>query len=90
MKDDTTKVSISKQDITGDKEIPGAKLQVKDETGKVIEEWTSTDKPHEINEKLVAGKTYTLHEEGAPDGYTYAEDVKFTVDEKGEVTTVCP
>ena len=88
MKDNTTKVSISKQDITGDKEIPGAKLQVKDETGKVIEEWTSTDKPHEINEKLVAGKTYTLHEEGAPDGYTYAEDVKFTVDEKGEVTTV--
>ena len=88
MKDNTTKVSISKQDITGDKEIPGAKLQVKDETGKVIEEWTSTDKPHEINEKLVAGKTYTLHEEGAPDGYTYAEDVEFTVDEKGEVTTV--
>ena len=38
MKDNTTKVSISKQDITGDKEIPGAKLQVKDETGKVIEE----------------------------------------------------
>ena len=34
MKDNTTKVSISKQDITGDKEIPGAKLQVKDETGK--------------------------------------------------------
>ena len=30
MKDNTTKVSISKQDITGDKEIPGAKLQVKD------------------------------------------------------------
>ena len=88
MKDNTTKVSISKQDITGDKEIPGAKLQVKDETGKVIEEWTSTDKPHEINEKLVAGKTYTLHEEGAPDGYTYAEDVEFTVDEKGKVTTV--
>ena len=88
MKDNTTKVSISKQDITGDKEIPGAKLQVKDETGKVIEEWTSTDKPHEINEKLVAGKTYTLHEENAPDGYAYAEDVEFTVDEKGEVTTV--
>ena len=88
MKDNTTKVSISKQDITGDKEIPGAKLQVKDETGKVIEEWTSTNKPHEINEKLVAGKTYTLHEENAPDGYAYAEDVEFTVDEKGEVTTV--
>ena len=81
MKDNTTKVSISKQDITGDKEIPGAKLQVKDETGKVIEEWTSPDKPHEIYEKLVAGKTYTLHEENAPDVYAYAEDVEYTVDE---------
>ncbi|MBR1751858.1 MAG: hypothetical protein IJ740_13490, partial [Ruminococcus sp.] len=43
MKDDTTKVKISKKAITGDDELPGAKLQVIDkETDEVVEEWTST------------------------------------------------
>ena len=88
MEDDTTKVTISKKDITGDNEIPGATLQIKDENGDVVEEWTSSDKPHEINGKLIAGKEYTLHEEHAPDGYAYSEDVKFTVDETGKVTEV--
>ena len=88
MKDDVTKVSISKKDITGDNEIPGATLQIKDENGDVVEEWTSTDKPHEINGKLTAGKEYTLHEENAPNGYAYSEDVKFTVDKTGKVTKV--
>ena len=37
MKDDVTKVSISKKDITGDNEIPGATLQIKDENGDVVE-----------------------------------------------------
>ncbi|HOC32819.1 MAG TPA: SpaA isopeptide-forming pilin-related protein, partial [Ruminococcus flavefaciens] len=88
MKDDVTKVTISKQDITTEKEIPGAQLQVIDDKGVVVEEWTSTETPHQINGKLIAGKTYTLHEEGAPDNYAYASDVKFTVDENGEVTSV--
>ncbi|MFR1500492.1 MAG: SpaA isopeptide-forming pilin-related protein, partial [Ruminococcus sp.] len=88
MEDDTTKVTISKKDITGDNEIPGATLQIKDENGDVVDEWTSTDKPHEINGKLIAGKEYTLHEENAPNGYAYSEDVKFTVDETGKVTEV--
>ncbi|MGN1225241.1 MAG: collagen binding domain-containing protein, partial [Ruminococcus sp.] len=88
MKDDTTKVSISKQDITGDKEIPGAKLQVLDKNGKVVEEWTSTTEKHFIEGELTAGETYTLHEENAPDGYAYAEDVTFTVDKTGKVTEV--
>ena len=78
MKDDVTKVSIDKRDITGENEVPEATLQVKDEAGKVVEEWTSSDKPHDISGKLIAGKTYTLHEENAPDGYAYAEDFTFT------------
>ena len=88
MEDDTTKVTISKKDITGDNEIPGATLQIKDENGDVVEEWTSTDNPHEINGKLIAGKEYTLHEENAPNGYAYSEDVKFTVDKTNKVTEV--
>ncbi len=89
MKDDVTKVTISKQDITGDKEIAGAKLQVIDKNGEVVESWTSEEgKSHEINGKLIAGETYTLHEEGAPDGYAYASDVTFTVNKTGATPKV--
>ena len=42
MKDDHTKIEITKTDITGEQEIEGAKLQVLDEEGNIIEEWTST------------------------------------------------
>ena len=88
MVDDTTKVKISKQDMTTGKELPGAKLQVIDEKGKVVEEWTSTDKPHYIEAKLIAGKKYTLREILAPNGYDKATDITFTVDENGKVTQV--
>lgn len=81
-----TKVQISKQDMTTGKELPGAKLELRDKDGKVIESWTSTDKPHLI-ERLPAGE-YVLHEETAPNGYLTAEDVKFTVLETGEIQKV--
>ena len=86
MKDDYTKVEISKQDITNSKEIPGAKLTIFDKDGKEVESWVSEDKPHYI-EKLPVGE-YTLHEVTAPDGYEVAEDVKFTVAETGVIQTV--
>ena len=37
MEDDVTKVRISKSDITTGDEIPGAKLSIIDEAGKVVE-----------------------------------------------------
>ena len=40
MKDDVTKVEISKTDISG-KELPGAKLTILDKDGKTVESWTS-------------------------------------------------
>lgn len=46
MVDDTTKVKISKRDITTDKELPGATLQIIDEDGNVVEEWVSADEAH--------------------------------------------
>jgi uncharacterized surface anchored protein len=88
MNDDTTKVQISKRDITTDEELPGAKLVILDENGNVVEEWVSTDTPHIIEGKLIAGKEYTLREITAPDGYEVAKDVKFTVNEDGSVTEV--
>ena len=85
MKDDVTKVQISKTDISG-KELPGAKLTILDKEGNVIESWTSADEPHYI-EMLPIGE-YVLHEESAPDGYLLAEDVAFEVKDTGEIQKV--
>ena len=85
MKDDVTKVEISKTDISG-KELPGAKLTILDKDGKTVESWTSEEKTHYI-EMLPIGK-YTLREESAPEGYLVAEDVKFTVEDTGEIQKV--
>ena len=83
MRDDTIKVEISKKNLTTMEELPGAELTLADKDGKVVEHWTSTDKPHYI-EKLPAGD-YTLTEITAPDGYAFAESVPFTVLPTGEV-----
>lgn len=85
MKDDVTKVEISKTDISG-KELPGAKLTILNEAGETVESWTSTEEPHYM-EMLPIGK-YTLHEESAPEGYLVAEDVTFEVKDTGEIQKV--
>ena len=86
MLDDVIKVEISKVNITTNKELPGAELILTNKDGKVVEHWTSTDKPHYI-EKLPAGD-YKLTEITAPDGYEIAEDISFTVLPTGEVQRV--
>lgn len=86
MLDDVIKMEISKVDITTNKELPGAELILTNKDGKVVEHWTSTDKPHYI-EKLPAGE-YTLTEVTAPAGYEIAEDIPFTVLPTGEVQRV--
>ena len=88
MVDDTTKVKISKRDITTDKELPGATLQIIDEDGNVVEEWVSADEAHLVEGKLIAGKEYKLRETIAPDGYEIANEIRFTVNEDGSVTEV--
>ena len=86
MKDDVTKVEISKTDITGEIEIPGAKLTILDKDDQVVESWTSTEEAHYI-EKLPIGK-YTLREEQAPKGYLLTADVMFEVKDTGEIQKV--
>jgi len=88
MVDDTTKVRISKQDVTTGEELPGATLQIIDENGNVVEEWVTTNEPHMIEGKLIAGKEYTLKEIIAPEGYEIANEIKFTVNADGTVTEV--
>ena len=87
IQNDTTLVEISKKAITGDNELEGAKLKVLNENGTVIDCWTSTNKTHKI-EGLVVGKTYTLREELAPEGYVIATDIEFTVTEDKETQKV--
>lgn len=86
MKDDVTKVEISKTDMTGKEELPGATLIILDGDGNVVETWVSTDEAHCI-EKLPIG-TYTLREEQAPDGYLVAEDITFEVTDTAEIQKV--
>lgn len=88
MKDDTIKVNFSKTKITGSKELPGCKLEITDENGNVIEKWTSGKKPHIVEGKLVAGKTYKFTETRPADGYATAESIKFTVSDTGKVQKV--
>lgn len=87
MTDEDTKIEISKQDITTKKELEGAKLQVNDKDGKVIDEWTSGKQPHMIK-NLTAGETYTLTEVIAPKNYKVAESIQFTVKDTGVVQKV--
>lgn len=85
MKDDVTKVEVSKTDIAG-KELPGAKLTIFNKEGEAVESWTSGSEPHYI-EMLPIGE-YTLHEETAPEGYLVAEDIRFEVRDTGEIQKV--
>ena len=78
---------MSKVDATTGKEVEGATIQILDESGKVVDEWTSDGTSHDFGSKLEAGKTYTFHEDGAPAGYAYINDVKITVNKDGTATT---
>ena len=74
-------VSMSKTDIGGN-EVEGAKIQIIDKDGNIVDEWISTKEEHKIK-NLVENETYTLHEETAPNGFVKATDVTFKVtDEK--------
>ena len=76
MRDDITRVQISKVDIATGKELPGAELVIKDKDGNTVAQWVSEDKPHYI-ERLPAGE-YTLTEITAPNGYQLTESNSFT------------
>ena len=81
MKD--AKITASKREITGTKEIEGAKMTVTDEKGKTVDEWTSGKEEHSIS-GLEEGKKYTLTETTAPKGYVKAESIEFTAGDKDQ------
>ena len=75
---DSSRVSIAKVDSTTKKPIAGAKLVLKDSTGKVVASWTSTINAHVI--RNLANGTYTIEEIEAPNGYLKNTNTKtFTI-----------
>lgn len=84
---DSTVTEFSKTDITGDKELEGAKLTVLDKDNNVVDTWVSTSKTHKI-EGLTAGNKYTLREEISPKGFVKATDIEFTVENDNKIHKV--
>ena len=81
-------VEVKKTDIASGAEVAGAKLVVKDSTGKVVDQWTSTaNGSNHVIKGLKTGEEYTLSETVAPDGYLVTTDITFTVATNGTVTT---
>ena len=77
-----TTVDISKQGITNGKELPDAKLEIRDADGNLVEGWTSGKVPHTVR-GLELEKEYTLTEKRAPDGYAEAESIVFKLVQNG-------
>lgn len=70
-------VKVSKLTVGGE-EVTGAHMQIIDEDGNIIDEWTSEGKVHYAT-GLVEGKKYILHEDLAPTGLNLANDIEFEV-----------
>lgn len=84
-------VKFAKVDEHGDP-LPGAVLTLTDQTtGEEIDRWTTGSEPHVITgwtedgTALVAGHTYVLHEESAPNGYQTAADITFVFNGDGTI-----
>lgn len=85
---DGTSFYVSKRQLTGDDELPGATLTISDKDGTVVRQWVSSDKPTEIR-GLSFDTVYTLSEQSAPNGYAIAESIRFKLvqrkDENGDL-----
>lgn len=84
-------VKFAKVDAAGNP-LAGAVLTLTDKTaGEQVDRWTTTSEPHvityqtESGKKLIAGHTYVLHEESAPDGYQLAADIEFVFNGDGTI-----
>ena len=81
-----TKVTLAKTDITGEKTLPGAIVEVYNEAGKIIYRDTTDESGRIANIPVTPGR-YTFREVYAPDGYAFNDmTMSFTVSEDGVVT----
>lgn len=82
-----TVVEISKTDVTGQKEIEGAKMQLLDENRNIIAQWISGNRPYVV-EGLTVGEKYILKEDLAPLGYVQASEIEFVIENTSEIQKV--
>ena len=80
-------VYFSKKSLTGNEELEGCKLEVRDANDKVVDSWISDKTPH-IIEDLIPGETYSMVETKPVDGYATAEKVTFVVPKDPKAITV--
>ena len=81
-----TKVTLTKTDITGEKTLPGAIIEVYNEAGKIIYRDTTDEMGRIANIPVTPGRC-TFREVYAPDGYSLNDvTMSFTVSADGVVT----
>ena len=82
---DKSYLEVSKTDITGQKEIAGAHMQLFNSKGELVKEWISEDKARKIS-GLVIGEVYEIVENLAPEGYVpLSTSIKFRINDEGKV-----
>lgn len=78
------KIHIEKRDQNDDYVI-GARMQLLDIDGNLIDEWVTSYGVHDITANLIIGQIYIIHEVSAPSGYKIAEDIDFTFEQTNDI-----
>lgn len=89
--DKQTELEVHKTDFFTGEAAEGAVLQLyrlENEREVLETQWTSEKEPFAV-EGLLPGYTYRLREKEAPDGYGYAEDITFTLNQYGAPEILC-
>ena len=68
--------------------LAGAKLELHDDTGAVVDSWVTGTTAYRKDGVLVPGKRYTIVETSAPDGYLVASPITFIAPADGTTTFV--
>lgn len=94
MKDEPIKISVDKFILNTTTHLEGAKLEITDDAGVVIDSFVTTEGTHIVDARKIKASTtpaeyvYTLSEVEAPDMYALAQPIDFYVDETGDVYLV--
>lgn len=77
-------IEVIKVDSATGNPLSGARLQVLNSDGEIVDDWTSDGTVH-IVEQLALGESYRIHEVSAPNGYFVRKDITFRIDDSGDI-----
>ena len=78
-------INIGKYEATGEDNLPGATLEIRDKDGNLVDSWITSTIPHYV---VLEPGSYKLTEAVAPEGYLKSDSViEFTVLEDGSTAT---